>query len=790
MPVDQDERPTFFQEQYLGPEDLNAAVDYGRIQLARHSLGAHTWGIAIGLQLIEKPSPAGNNAVDVFLEPGYAWDGFGREIVVLAPYKIPAALFQNIVYDGAIDDPTKSGDTKPGRPVKIWLSYTEQANQPPVAGFASCNGTGQTSRVQETFTLQVGELVNASDQRDPVSIGGKTVDAQQALITFDPTADAIYDASIPQQALPEDNAQALWLIPVGYVRWLPPQTATQTGAFQQRTGPDLTRSNAARQYIGVVAETLEAAAKHVQVKQRGAPFSTISSEDLLWVEGPMRVEGNASLYKGCLLFVEANGQDNGVPLLLQRATGIDPLTNATITSLQIEIGSSSAGNNMLSVGPVNAGSGKLTPVFNVLDSQKAGVGTTTPRNALGVRGLNNTEELLSFEDASGATKWHVNQKANGIPGLNFAETGVADFRLFLQPGGNIGIGTQTPSGRLTLTGIIQPAQGNITFFSQTSDIEYDGGNDQLFLIRATGSASTAFIGGKIGVGTTTPSNTLHVSDPNGIRQGRLFFSGDAGWQSLTYNAYHDAPGSAWVFPDPTRPAVTIEMDDAGGRGRFEVWSTTTAAKTGWLQRLRIDGETGNVGINTGLTGISGKLTIVSDVATQGAASFFTAASDFEYDGGSDRIFVFRGLANAKTVFAGGNFGINVANPGVALDVSGDVNLTGDITANGTFYPSDLRLKRNVETLAGALDQLLRLRGVSFLWRDPEKHGGRSGTQIGLIAQDVEAVFPDWVKESQEGDKLLGHRGLEALLIEAIRELKQRVDQLGKEIKSQNIPETL
>jgi len=53
MAVDQDQRPTFFQGQYLGPDDLTAAVDYGRIQLARHSLGAHTWGIAIGLQLIE-----------------------------------------------------------------------------------------------------------------------------------------------------------------------------------------------------------------------------------------------------------------------------------------------------------------------------------------------------------------------------------------------------------------------------------------------------------------------------------------------------------------------------------------------------------------------------------------------------------------------------------------------------------------------------------------------------------------------------------------------------------------
>src|SRR6266478_5266671 len=239
MPVEQDQRPSFYQGQYLGPADLTATVEYGRIQLARHSLGAHTWGIAIGLQLIEKPSPAGNNQVDVFLQPGYACDGFGRPIVVLSPYKIPAQLFQNIVYDASVDDPTKSGDTAAGHPVKIWLSYSESANQPPAIGFEVCDVASQTSRVQETFGVKVGELTNASDQRDPISIGGKQVDALQALNAFDPNAPLIYDTSIPQQALPEDNALTVWLIPVGYVRWLPAQISTQAGSFQTRTAKDL-----------------------------------------------------------------------------------------------------------------------------------------------------------------------------------------------------------------------------------------------------------------------------------------------------------------------------------------------------------------------------------------------------------------------------------------------------------------------------------------------------------------------------------------------------------------------
>lgn len=78
----------------------------------------------------------------------------------------------------------------------------------------------------------------------------------------------------------------------------------------------------------------------------------------------------------------------------------------------------------------------------------------------------------------------------------------------------------------------------------------------------------------------------------GLRANDLYLSGNRDWASLSVNCHH--LGGAWTFPNPSVPAVTVEMDAAGGEGRFDVWSTTKGNTQGFVQRLRIAGESGNV----------------------------------------------------------------------------------------------------------------------------------------------------------------------------------------------------
>lgn len=95
-------------------------------------------------------------------------------------------------------------------------------------------------------------------------------------------------------------------------------------------------------------------------------------------------------------------------------------------------------------------------------------------------------------------------------------------------------------------------------------------------------------------------------------------------------------------------------------------------------------------------------------------------------------------------------------------------------------PSDERLKTEITDLGGALDRLLKLRGVYFEWREPKKRGTKEGRQIGLIAQEVEEVFPEWISEGEDGYKLLSVSGFEALTIEALRQLHQEIRELRGE----------
>jgi hypothetical protein len=118
--------------------------------------------------------------------------------------------------------------------------------------------------------------------------------------------------------------------------------------------------------------------------------------------------------------------------------------------------------------------------------------------------------------------------------------------------------------------------------------------------------------------------------------------------------------------------------------------------------------------------------------------------------------------------------------GGAITVSGSITATGEITA----YFSDARLKTNVEPIIDPISKVMNLRGVTFRPNQTALDLGITDREeVGVIAQEVEAVLPQLVVESgYEGYKTVKYDKLTALLIEAVKNQQVQIDELKQEIK--------
>ncbi len=105
-----------------------------------------------------------------------------------------------------------------------------------------------------------------------------------------------------------------------------------------------------------------------------------------------------------------------------------------------------------------------------------------------------------------------------------------------------------------------------------------------------------------------------------------------------------------------------------------------------------------------------------------------------------------------------------------LKIEGDVAASGDIVA---YYTSDKRLKDNIQPIENSLDKINQLGGYTFDWNE-ELQKARKGHDIGVIAQEVQSVLPEVVIERENGYLGVDYQKLVPVLIEAIKELTNKV----------------
>ena len=259
--------------------------------------------------------------------------------------------------------------------------------------------------------------------------------------------------------------------------------------------------------------------------------------------------------------------------------------------------------------------------------------------------------------------------------------------------------------------------------------------------------------GNVGIGTSSPTTKLHVSDTG---------------TGILISSSSDTTNTGFSWSDGTISGVLV-ASGVGGTALYTQSNHPTVFGTNNTERMRID-SSGNVLIGT--TGsASSNLVSVNNSGTVGlAAGQFTISASSMLSTPAAYFEKWDNNNTTSNVFV--KFIINARNTG-----SGQINANGALAAAFGSY-SDARLKENIEPLPQQLDNILALKPSEFDYKDG------SGHQIGFIAQEMQEVYPDVVSEGDEGMlTITGWSKTEARLVKAIQEQQDIIKALETRIQA-------
>ena len=354
--------------------------------------------------------------------------------------------------------------------------------------------------------------------------------------------------------------------------------------------------------------------------------------------------------------------------------------------------------------------------------------------------------------------------------------------LFVDTDGHVGIGTDTPSAKLDVRGATSTETLEITGGSPLDQPLAGWGDNTFGQVNIPAGTFMAVAAGAVYSLAIRSDGTLvgwgsgsfgQINVPAGV-----FTAVAAGLaHSLAIRSNGTLVG--WGLNNDGQinvPAGRFTAVAAGGSARLGIEAHHSLA-------IRSDGTLAGWGSN-GLGQIDVPAGTFTAIAASGPHSLAIR---------SDGILFGWGLNNAGQInVPAGTFTVVAAGGTHSLAIGVDPT-PGDfalvLAEDSAFKPgtntwtilSDRRLKNNVQPLIGALERLLQLRGVMFEWRDAASQGARRGTEIGLIADEVESVFPQWVGRDPRGYQTLTIGGFEALTAEAFRDLRKEKDAQIKEL---------
>jgi hypothetical protein len=337
-------------------------------------------------------------------------------------------------------------------------------------------------------------------------------------------------------------------------------------------------------------------------------------------------------------------------------------------------------------------------------------------------------------------------------------SGVYTERMRITDDGNVGIGTTNPQFSLDIAGFqaIRGSSSQLRLKETDAPDPEDGwhfsvNSGVLGFIHEDNSGPTYTGGmyitpaGNVGIGTTTPSTALTVN-------GRI----TGGFGATTTAATLDWNDSTNTMPGSGHGLLlgtATNGPSAAGANYYHPFSFEYASKDG-------TGNLTQMAIPYGLTGA-----INSGMYMRG-----------RYSG------TWTNWVKMLSENTSGNVGIGTIAPSQKLHVVGNLRVQGstDCTlgagAGATNCTSDERLKDEVTPIENSLEKINSVKGVDFVWNEDSLSPGKRS--IGVIAQDIQKVFPTAVIENDDGYLSVDYAVLVSPLIEATKELDRNQKMLS------------
>ncbi|HAS46060.1 MAG TPA: hypothetical protein DCS93_36595 [Microscillaceae bacterium] len=389
--------------------------------------------------------------------------------------------------------------------------------------------------------------------------------------------------------------------------------------------------------------------------------------------------------------------------------------------------------------------------------------------------IDNTFTRLFFSsDSSGLGAIGVNRISEFQGDLHFQTRngpGYLTTKMFIKHNGTVGIGTTTPNYTLTLNdatgggGLIEMRRG-----TGTARFLMDNNKDHIYITTGTSSATNGLFihsTGNVGVGTTSPSEKLHVngsiiipSASNTSNHGLIAVSND-------YFFYDSKRISNYGvgFYGYTGSAISGGINTYVS-GHFGIDFFTAGA-----HQMRIE-RGGAVGIGT--KNPNYRLHVYS--STESWLGVETPS----------------GTNNVGILLKKANYTWQMYQPANSNNLNfwnSSNSVVGELTPGGNLHLrgqvgslSDGRFKQNIQPISSnAIAKLTQLQGATYQWRTEEGQDFDEGTYIGFIAQEMKKLYPDLVSENQDGHLSINYTGLIPIIVEANKQQQQRIEDLQTQV---------